>query len=256
MSHTLKFTTQNAIPDLLNFVTLDMHTFMACMTEFREEIDVFDYLDSQYRSAIERRHTSENGAVPFQLFLLCHFRLLMGFSALLRGHLSDALLSERIALDAAIVAATIIADRSLTSAYLKRQKPFDKLVRKYKNDIRDSKPLPHRHLPDLIMRMDLASKLAAHADIYAFSTRLSAIGSTGKRFQFRYSEMTENKLWHRERILQFIMSFTAVADVFSRFLLEEKLVPPEWAQKIDALGRKLHHHLHPATTGQSSSCTT
>lgn len=169
----------------------------------------------------------------------------MGFSALLRGHLSDALLSERIAIDAAIVAATIIADPSLTPAYLQRKKPFDKLIRKYKDDIDKKRPLPHRHIADLILRMDFASKVAAHADIYAFASRLHDLDGQGTHLQFRYAEIPEDKAWYRTRILQFLMSFTAIADVFYQFLIEDGIVEPGWAQAIDMFGRKLHDELNP-----------
>lgn len=79
-------------------------------------------------------------------------------------------------------------------AYVKRKKPFDKLMPHYKNLIRDGKPLPHSLLPALIKLHDSFSTFAGHADAASFVHRVKATKKDGRKIMtVEYFQFARNK---------------------------------------------------------------
>lgn len=136
-------TTLPSAPDLFNFVSIENENCLNTLAGFDDEKTILATLQGLYAAVIKPRKLSENDLVLFQLLTLTHYHFLFSLSCLMRCHLSEAFESVRIAIDATLIASVIIKDRASQVAYVKRQRPFDKLNRHLKNLVENGTELHH-----------------------------------------------------------------------------------------------------------------
>lgn len=235
--------TQGA-PNLIEFVSTDSQNFMASLINFRTEIDLFGELDVLYRLAILEGSSPRSSLPLLQLLFLAHYQLLSSTASLLRCHLSDAWASTRVAIDCALIGATLIQDRTLANAWIQRAKPFDKLLRTYRNALRDGGQLPHPLVKPLIERYDFLSQYSSHADINTFVHRLKFEEEQTTVMTTYYYQFPENDVDFQIEILRLLRDFVLVIDVFSDFLVAEaKRVSISWKNSLHHLGGRIERRL-------------
>ena len=135
--------------DIIRFVGIEHEQFLISLANNPDDIKVINHIQGLYNAATADMTVDENEFVLFQLLTFTHYHFLFATSCIMRCHLSEAFASVRVAVDAALIAAQIIHDRAFAGR-LRREKPFDKLMRHYKNLLRDGKPLPHPLVPELM----------------------------------------------------------------------------------------------------------
>lgn len=227
---------QGMPPNFIEFVGIENQQLMVSLINRRREFDRFSHLDGLYRAAIGPRPCTPPDFILYQLLFLAHYQLLAGQAAIMRCHLSDAFASARIAIDAALVAAWIIADRASQNAYVSRTKPFDKLVRHYKNLIRDNGRLPSALIRVLIEKHDFCSAHAAHADISVFVHRVNFSGEKNRTARTEYFQFADGARG-RFHMLTLLHCFVVVLDMFAPFFVDElKVLPTRWKEELHNLG--------------------
>jgi hypothetical protein len=227
--------------DLLGFVSLEHEQFLISLANNREEMAIINHLQGLYSAAMSDMEVGPNEFVIFQLLTFTHYHFLFSTASLMRCHLSEAFASVRTAIDAALIAAQIIHDRASQVAYVKREKPFDKLMRHYKNLIRDGKPLPHRLIQLLVELHDKLSMFASHADVNSFVHRIKTVEDESKRTMvvqyFQFAKDRDERAIHAYTLFH---AFVMMLDVFSDFLVsEQKAVPAQWQTELRGLGGKI-----------------
>lgn len=227
-------------PDLALFLKLEAQQLDLSWKSEELELRVVAELDKLYAQALSFKSTTEDNLVLFQLLTLTHYHLLFATSCQLRCHLAEAFASTRVAIDAALIAAHIVKDRSAQVAYAKRETPFDNFDRYLGNLIAAKKELPHPLMPILIGHKKTISSFASHADVYAFAHRFKLAKTEDGIYDMsgiEYFQTAENHIERRIHTLTICHMFVMVLDVFSSFLIEEvKVVPPEWRTSLTGLG--------------------
>src|SRR5260370_38082588 len=149
--------------DIIKFVGIEHEQILVSLANGSEELKIIGHLQGLYRAPMSNATVGENEFVLFQLLTFTHYHFLYAFACHMRCHLSEAFASTRSAIDAALIAAQIIHDRSSQVAYVKREKPFDNLLRHFRNLVRDNKAMPHPLVPALLKLHDSISSFASHA---------------------------------------------------------------------------------------------
>jgi len=206
-------------PDLLQFVSSENLNFMTTLANHPEEIKFVRHLHGLYRAVMSKQTADVSQVVIFQLLTLVHYHFLFATSCYMRCHLSDAFNSARIAIDAALAAAHIIHDRASQTAYVSRTKPFDKLLRHYKNFIRDKKQLPHRLIEHLVNMHGFCSQVASHADADTFLHRLDFHGTPGQEnlMAVHYFQFVRDPSIFKHHFLGLLHIFVVTLDIFADF---------------------------------------
>jgi hypothetical protein len=226
--------------DLVKVLGIENEQVLISFANNSEELKAINHIQGLYLAAMSNVTVDENDYVIFQLLTFTHYHFLYSIACHMRCHLSEAFASARVAIDAALIAAQIIHDRASQVAYAKREKPFDKLNRHFKNLIRDGKPLPHLLIPELIKLHENFSTFASHADISSFVHRVKRVGGETPMMAVQYFQFATNKVERQVHGLSLLHNFVMVLDVFSGFLIEEaKIVPQEWRQELHGLGDKI-----------------
>jgi hypothetical protein len=132
--------------------------------------------------------------------------------------------SARAAIDGALIASQIIHDPDCQFAYINRTKPFDKLIRHFKNLIKDKKPLPHPVIEHLIRQYDVCSQFASHADIQTFAHRLEFPSQSQEMLSVRYFQFARDNETRKHYFLGLLHIFVLTLDIFSGFFVDEKNV--------------------------------
>lgn len=121
-------------PDVVRFVTIEHENFMRSLIIDAEDMRVVDHIQELYAAAKSKVKIKRDvDIIVFQLLSFTHYHFLFSTACFMRCHLSEAYASLRSAIDGALVGAQIIHDRKSQIAYLKREKPFDKLIRHFRN---------------------------------------------------------------------------------------------------------------------------
>jgi hypothetical protein len=223
--------------DLVRFVGIENENFMISLANNPDELKVINHLQGLYNAAMSDVEVHENQFVIFQLLTFTHYHFLCATAAQMRRHLSESFASGRVAIDAALIAAQIIHDRPSQVAYANRTRPFDKLVRHFKNMVDGGKPLPHRLIPDLIELHGKISAFANHADIASFVHRVKMVDGEKPIYAVEYFQAASNKAERKLHAMQIFHIFVMVLDVFADFLVrEQKVVPERWKQELYELG--------------------
>jgi hypothetical protein len=162
-------------PNLLQFESTEHLQFSTTLVNCPDEIRALQHLHGLYLAAMSNQTIAPKNIVIFQLLTFVHYHFLFASTCYMRCHMVEAFSSARAAIDAALVAAQIIHDRSSQEAYINRTKPFDKLVRYFKNLIKDKKPIPSPLIEHLINFYDTCSQFASHADVQTFMHRLDFV---------------------------------------------------------------------------------
>jgi hypothetical protein len=151
--------------------------------------------------------------------------------------LSEAFASVRVAVDAALIASVIINDRSAQVAYVKREKPFDKLNRYLKNLVDNGTNL-HHAVPQLLKLHGICSSFASHADIGAFVHRVMISKDGDKRkIDLQYFQFANSEARRKVHCFNIFYCFVLILDLFSDYLVEErKAVSAEWRKDVIRLG--------------------
>ena len=229
--------------DLFRFISIENENFLVSIANNRDEFGLFSHVHGLYRPAMSNVNVTENEAVIFQLITFIHYHLLFSTSCLIRCHLSEAFASARAAIDAALIGAMIIKDRSLQVAYAKRERPFDKLNRHLRNFVRDKKPLPHHHVGELLKLHDKCSAFASHADIGSFVHRIDfsrPSDQSDPMMTVEYFQFAKNQIERKIHCLALLFTFVMILDVFSDFLVfENEVVPLDWQNELHGLGAKI-----------------
>src|SRR6266404_1260811 len=164
------------------------------------------------------------------------------------------LASVRVATDAALIASVIIKDRAAQVAYVKREKPFDKLNRHLKNLVANRADL-HHAVAKLLRLHDLCSSFASHADIKSFVHRIGFTRDGKKRgLEVQYFQFSDNKAQRRVHALNIFYCFVLILDLFADYLVDEqKSVPAEWRDRVVKLGQYVvqkNSELQPAAQAE------
>ena len=215
-----------APPNILDFVSIENQQFLTTMMNCREEMDFISNIQGLYAAAMSNQSADRSKVIIFQLLTLVHYHFLFASTCYMRCHMAEAFNSARIAIDGALVAAQIIHDRSSQLAYVERKKPFDKLIRHYKNLIQHKKPLPHPSIEFLINKHDFFSQIASHADIDTFAHRLDFLKAS-KEFPnevmaFQYFQYPHDQASMSHRFLGLLVVFVVTLDVFADFIVGEQ----------------------------------
>lgn len=229
-------------PDLLRFVSNENHNFMIVLANHPEEFEFVQHVHGLFRAAMSKQSADDSQIVIFQLLTLVHYHFLFATSCYMRCHLSDAFNSVRIAIDAALAAAHIIQDRPSQTAYLNRTKPFDKLLRHYKNLIRDKKHLPHGVIEHLVKMHDFCSQIASHADADTFVHRLQFHGEPGQErlMAVHYFQFVHDRSVFKHHFLGLLHIFITTLDIFADFIVDEhKSLPAAWREELRTVGRRI-----------------
>lgn len=231
-------------PDLLKFMSMEEHQVFASLARMKGELAAIADVQSLYEAAISNRSAKPDDYVVFQLLTFTHYHFLFALACHFRCHLSEAFAAARAAIDAALIAAVIIKDRALQTAYAKREKPFDKLNQYLGGLIKDGATLPHPHIPELRRQQSLISTFAVHADVGSFVHRIDrSVTDDRTVMSVQYFQFSTNE--HQRSIHTFTLlhTFVMVLDIFTEFLVtEQKAVPPAWKERLQQIGAGLERH--------------
>ena len=232
------------IPNFLDFIQTGQYNLMATMINCREEFDFFTNIDGLFRAAMAQRQITEDEVIIFQLLTFCHYHLLFSFSSLARTHSAEAFNSVRVAIDAALIAHKLISEPHLQANYIKREPPFDKLLRLYKNKIKDKKESDPR-AARLVSRHDHCSQYASHADFDAISTKLRIERTAEETVVQLHYFLKNGPLNLRSQLLVLLHDFVVILDVFGDWLIDSlQKLPPDWRLQLQATGKALENHPH------------
>jgi hypothetical protein len=229
-------------PDLISFIGMEHEQVLRTLRIDPEDMHFVDHIQGLYAAAMTRiRPKQLADLIVFQLLTFTHYHFLFSTACFTRCHLAEAFNSLRCAIDGAFVAAHIIHDRASQTAYRERKKPFDKLLRHYRNLVRDRPDrLPHAFIPHLIERHDLCSRYASHADADVFAHRSRVVAEDGNQDAYvtvEYFQFARDKTERRLEFLWLLNTFTIVLSVFASFLHDEQGVVPEaWMRELQGLG--------------------
>jgi hypothetical protein len=227
--------------DLLHFVSIEHEQFLISMVKCRQEIDAHSHLQGLFQAALSKTEVAEDDMVLIQLLAFIHYHFVYSHACLFRCHLSEAFASARSAIDAALIGAFIIKDRSLQVKYLKREAPFDNLARHLGNMARDKKPMPHHLIPALRDIHGKLSRFAGHADIESFMHRVEITEKDAKPFVLlQYFQFARDEAQRKLHFVQLSLAFVIVLDVFSDCLVDQlKTVPKQWQDELRGVGNAL-----------------
>ena len=141
-----------------------------------------------------------------------------------------------------MIAAHIIDDRALQVAYVKREKPFDNLMRHVGQRIKAGETLPHRLVPLLVKQYKLISTFASHADVNSFVHRIRTTREDGKItwMGVEYFQFSHDDAARKSQAFAIFHTFVMALDIFADFLvLEKKAVPEQWKEDLHKLGAQL-----------------
>jgi hypothetical protein len=227
-------------PDLLQFVSTEHQKFLTSLVICHEEIEILAHVHGLYMAAMTNQTTDTSTVVIFQLLTFVHYHFLFASSSYMRCHMAEGFSSARAAIDGALIASQIIHDRASQVAYLNRSKPFDKLIRHFKNLIRDNKPLPHPLIEYLIQQYDSCSQFASHADVQAFAHRLEFLSEPHEMMSMGYFQVPRDPSTMKHHFLGLLRVFVVTLDIFSGFFVDEKkCLPEQWRQELRHVGRQI-----------------
>ena len=259
MSEKTREIVHDAPPDLISFIGMEHEQVLRTLRIDPEDMHFVDHIQGLYTAATTRIRPKEVAdLIVFQLLTFTHYHFLFSTACFMRCHLAEAFSSLRCAIDGAFVAAHIIHDRASQTAYMDRKKPFDKLLRHYRNLARDRPDrLPHALIPELILRHDLCSRYASHADADVFAHRSRIVGDEGSPDAYvtvEYFQFARDKTERRLEFLWLLNAFVIVLDVFASFLHDEQgVVPDAWVTELHGLGaqtERIRDELSPDEPGE------
>lgn len=227
--------------DLLHFVSLEHEQFLISMVNCRQEYDAHSHLQGLFQAALSNPEVAEDDMVLIQLLAFIHYHFVYSHACLFRCHLSEAFASARCAIDAALIGAFIIKDRSLQVKYLKREAPFDNLARYLGNMARDKKPMPHHLVPALRDIHSKLSRFASHADVGSFVHRVAITENDTKPFVLlQYFQFARGEAQRKLHFIQLLLVFVVVLDIFSDLLVDQlKTLPKVWQDELRGVGNAL-----------------
>jgi len=230
-------------PNINQFVDAEARQFARTFELCQEEIKFLEKIHEFYIAVMRGQNVNPSEATLLHLLALIHYNFLFSSTTYARGHLAEACNSARVAIDAALIAAYIIHDRTSQEAYIDRKSPFDKLIRHYKNMIKDQKPLPHSFIPTLIKQHDFFSRYASHADVDSFAYRSEFMENDGMAStRVSYFQIPQNNDYFKHHFLGLLKSFILTLDVFSTYFVDErKVVPASWRENLRAVGRQIEN---------------
>jgi hypothetical protein len=229
-------------PDLLQFESTEHLRFSTTLVNCPDEIRALQHIQGLYLAAMSNQTIEPKNVLIFQLLTFIHYHFLFASTCYMRCHMAEAFNSARTAIDAALITAQIIHDRSSQEAYINRTKPFDKLVRHFKNMIRDKKSLPSPLIEHLIKFYDTCSQFASHADVQTFMHRLDFVKDPSQQdvMSFGYFQVPSEPSETKRHFLALLRIFVVTLDIFSIFMVEEiKTVPSTWRDELHHLGRTI-----------------
>lgn len=229
---------ENSPPlDIIKFASIENEQLLVSLANNKEELALISHIQGLYEAALEHEEIGVNEVVIFQLLVFIHYHFLFSNMCLMRCHLSEAFASTRAAIDAALIAAVIINDRS---KYATQKFPFDgQLNRYFGNLCKDGKSLPHPLVPALLELHKKFSMFASHADIGSFVHRASIDKKTPEQdlIFIEYFQFARNKTERKIHSLTLLHIYVMLLDIFSVFFVTEKeLLSIEWRNEISNLG--------------------
>lgn len=228
-------------PDLLQFVSTEHQQFLTTLINCHDEIKYLQHVHGLYAASMSNQTTEPTNVILFQLLTFVHYHFLFASSAYMRCHMAEGFSSARAAIDAALIAAQIIHDRPSQTAYVNRTKPYDKLIRHFKNVLRDKKPLPNPLIEHLIQLHDTCSGFASHADVQTFAHRLDFLKLESEdMMSFGYFQFPRDPATMKHHFLGLLHIFVVTLDIFSGFFVDErKTLPAEWRAELRHVGAKI-----------------
>lgn len=228
-------------PDLAEFINAENEYLTKLTISCPEEINFIDKIHRLYIAVMKGQNINPSEATLLHFLALIHYNFLFSSATGLRGHLAEACNSARVAIDAALAAAYIIHDRASQQAYIDRKSPFDKLMRHYKNMIRDNKPLSNDLIPHLMKQHDFFSQYASHADADAFVYRSEFLENSGTpSVRVSYFQIPQNIDHFKHHFLGILKTFIVTLDIFSGYFVDErKVVPATWRNELRLTGKQI-----------------
>ena len=220
-----------ARPDLFQFLQEEQHYADEIKSIFVEELDLVKKLESLFSVPLDIKDFPENALVVQQMLWLTHYSLLHSVSSIIKGHVSISFHSLRTAIDAALIAHTIITDPSKQQDYIDRKNPFKQLKRYLGNELRRN-PEGHGKIKYIFERHSEYSRVASHADIDAFSNRLR-LEPGGRRAALKYFEMPGSKQEFSEKLLLLVFDYACVLNVFSDHFVKSLNVSEDWRIELE-----------------------
>ena len=233
--------------DVIKFASIEHEQFLVSLANDKEELALHSHVQGLYAAALNHTEIGVNEMVILQLLVFIHYHFLFSTSCMMRRHLSEAYASTRAAIDAALIAAVIIDDRSKQVEYATKKYPFDgQLNRHLKNLIKDNKPLPHRLVPTLLDSYGKFSMFASHADIGSFVHRVT-INKTDSQQDLifmEYFQFAKNKTERKIHNLTLLHTYVMLLDIFAPFFVaKEKLLPEVWFTEMQELGAHIERQV-------------
>jgi hypothetical protein len=233
--------------DIIKFASIENEQLLVSLANNQEELALHSHVQGLYEAALNHTEIGMNEMVILQLLVFIHYHFLFSNMCLMRCHLSEAYASTRAAIDAALIAAVIIDDRSKQVEYATRKRPFNGGLNNYlKGLITGNKPLPHRLVPTLLELYGKFSIFASHADIGSFVHRVTIDKTSSQQdlIFVEYFQFAKNKTERKIHNLTLLHVYVMLLDIFaSFFVVEEKLLPDTWFMEMQELGAYIERHL-------------
>lgn len=225
------------------FLAVQEENLLASIMNFRDGLDLFARLDGLYRGLPKIDSGDVKG--DFALGLLyyrTHFHYYFGASCFLRCHLSEALATTRIAIDAALSAYRIALEPARGGAFLERSDYFQHIKRNIKKEIRDDGsmyPLAH----GLIKLHETCSEFGSHADASSFAHRVDFAEEEGgwQAVRFQYFQFPSDPIRHGRDLTVFLEAFFQMYLIFRRAQEgTQPIIAPRQLQDIEEVKKGLH----------------
>lgn len=243
---------QNSV-NFLEFIGLEETNLLASLQNMRQEFDAFSHLDGLYQAAIQHAEVPPSRAIVMQLLLFVHYHLFFSTATLIRCHLSEAFASARSAVDAAMNAYRIIEGHGTQEEYVEGASTFQHTPN-YIRKARKKDPTLFPLADHLLKVHGEFSRSASHADFAVFAHRLEIKSSEREMIQLGYFQFPKTPPEAKFYFLTLLHTFTVIASVFERFLVEEvKAVPREWSQELRTFGITIENWRAKAKAAGESS---
>ncbi len=225
--------------DLMTFLSYQERNLLVAISRFPTEVKLVAATDKCIQTSVaDMSATSDSFLIP-QLLAFVSYHFYFSTSSMLRGHLSEAFSSCRVAIDATFHAYRFIKDRASQEAYLNNDKSFRNAKQFFKEALeRDSASFPLAR--DLVHLHETCSKFASHADFSTFAHRLS-LEEEAQQFKIQYFQIPKTPNDFAFYLVSLVRAFIIMMKIFAIYLVEQtKSVPDEWRRQLDELDRASH----------------
>ncbi len=236
--------------NLLEYLGTEETNLLITLNNLGNEFAVFNRVDKLYVDALSNARISdeEDDLILLQLLLYAQFYYYYSAATLLRCHLSEAISSMRVGIDAGLTAYRIVEDRPSQVQYVERHKSFLYPKAFFQRE-RKNNPNAFPLAKPLLALRDACSQYGSHADIDSFVHRLELPKAPGEELKLQYFQHPKNRWDFGWWYLRLIHTFLMILQVFEKFLVQEKgFVTQEWASSTRQIGMQIEKLMIEART--------